>query len=126
MLNFGDVFRHRDGYYIYLLQTGEIFFAAKVCDHENTKNLKRLSDLRSRRADNHADEDPTFCFVVLTTDEFKDQAAHYGRPNVDIDIPMEFVCHLNETDLEVLKKEIKSDNAANQFLRKTIQELFPD
>lgn len=126
MLNFGDVFRYRDSYYIYLLQTGENIFAAKICDHENTKNLKRLTDLRATRGNNRVDENPTFCFVVLTTDEFKNQAAHYGRPDMDTGISMEFICRLNDEDLGALKKEIKADNAANQFLRKTIQELFPD
>lgn len=127
MLDFGSIFRYKESYYVYLLQRGDLTFAARIIDSEKTKDLIRHRDARSKSPKNHTADQPLYCFVVLTTSDFEDQAAHYGRPEIQIDGgAFEVISRLNEVDLEALKEEIRTDGAVNTSLKNGINELFPE
>ncbi len=127
MLDFGSIFRHRENYYVYLLQKGDLTFAAKIIDSEKTKELIRHRETRSRSPKNRTTEQPVYCFVVLTTSDFENQAAHYGRPEVPTSGEIfEVISTLNEKDLEALKTEIRRDGAVNTALRIGIDEIYPE
>ena len=36
MLDFGSIFRYKEDYYVYLVETGSLTFAARILDKENT------------------------------------------------------------------------------------------
>ena len=126
MLNFGSVFRYRELFYVYLIQTDDNIYAAKILDRETTKELIKNYEVKSKNPRNRTNEKPIYCFVILTTDEFKDRAAHYGAPDMPTDIAIEPFSMLNESDLNKLKKEIIEDANTPLVLRKTLKELFED
>jgi hypothetical protein len=125
MLEFGTIFRHKEEYYVYLVQVEELIFVAKIHDIETTKRLVRSRENKSKNPHNHTDEQPLYCFIILTTNSFENHCAHYGRPNLPNDTQPEIISKLNEGDLENLKNEIKKDGAASPLLRETISKLFP-
>ena len=126
MINFGDVFRYNEELYVYLVQIDDITFAAKIISKEVTDAFVRLRDTKSKTPGNKTHERTSFCFVVLSSDEFRGQAAHYGRPQMPAEISekIQLVCTLNKEDIELLKSDIKEDVATFEILRKTISELF--
>lgn len=126
MLDFGSIFRFKEVFYVYLLQTDEFIYVAKILDAEVTKTLIRFRDLKSKDPRNNTDQKPMYCFVVLSTDGFFQQAAHYEQPGMSTDSPVEPMGHLSEVDSQLLRDEIKSDTAVNAFLKKSITELFPE
>ena len=124
MINFGTIFRFKELYYIYLVQTDDVLYAAKILDKELTKQLVRSRDSKSRSSINKTHEKPLYCFVILHTNQFKDQAAHYGSPDMATDLDMEVISMLNEEDVKSLKNEISCDIAANKNLKKLVSEML--
>ena len=125
MLNFGSIFRYQETFYIYLLQTEDTIYAAKILDREITKELLRKREVESRNPRKETHWKPVYCFVVLSTDEFSKQAAHYGFPQMQSNIEIEAIGVINSRDLQELKNEIIKDSAVPPFLRDKIKELFP-
>lgn len=129
MINFGDVFRYNnEECYVYLIQIDDIIYAAKILNKELTNEFVRLQNRKSRNPLNRTHEKSTFCFVILTTDEFSDQAAHYGSPQMPTDISdkMQKISTLNTEDIELLKKEIGEDIATYPILRETLLKILKD
>ncbi|MCR4311060.1 MAG: hypothetical protein NUV54_00605 [Candidatus Taylorbacteria bacterium] len=103
---FGDIFRFREEFYVFLAASSEEIFAAKILDHENSRILESISKRSSDK--------PLYWYVILTTDEFKDRAAHLMKTQQDIGIEplLDWVGgSLNETDLKDLKSEIMKDGS---------------
>jgi hypothetical protein len=129
MLNFGTIFRYKEKYYVYLVQTEELTFAARIHDIETTKDLVKSRDRKSKNPNNFTYEQPMYSFVVLTTDKFKDHCAHYGKPELSVpetqkENQFELIKELNKLDLENLKHEITEDKAVNPLLKETMLSLF--
>lgn len=56
---------------------------------------------------------PLYLFIVLTTEEFKDQIAHLGRPDFpSFSEAIDVIGKLNQTDLKQLKDEIIDKNSS--------------
>ena len=125
-MTLGTIFRYKEVFYVYLLQTDEFIYAAKIINVEDTKALIRSRD-RQLKDSRRGVGGPVFCFVVLTsTHGFKDQAAHYGKPEVNADGSIDVIAQLDEKDIEKLKREIMDDTSANLSLRETFKKLFSD
>lgn len=80
IINFGDVFTHREKEYIFLAKTEEIIYAAQILTIEESKNVNRLSEIRARSFDaekykNHS----LYCIVTLRTEDFKNRIAFLGK-----------------------------------------------
>lgn len=125
MINFGDVFRFKEEMYVYLVQAGELTFAARILDRALTQQLIASRDKNAKNPHRRSEEKLMYCFAVLTTDDFREQAAHYGKPEMPTDATPEPVRRLCEADIEKLKIEIMNDGATNILLRDTIIKLFP-
>ena len=123
MLSFGTIFRYQENYYVHLIETDDTIYAAKILDKEITKQLVRNRDLKSRDPRNRTSEKPVYCFVVLSTKDFAEQAAHYGVPAMAMGISIEVISVLNEEDIKVLKEEIMNDWAVAHILKKTLVDL---
>lgn len=113
MLTFGDTFKHREKDLVYLAQTADILYAALILPSEDSRLLnsleKRIKD--SARAGTML-SNKLYCFVQLTTEEFKDRIAHLGSPQQDESTITEYVVltptgKLNSFDLKQIKKEIE-------------------
>jgi hypothetical protein len=126
-MNFGEVFRYREQLYVYLVQKDDITYAAKIIPKEITDKLVKRRDIKGRDSQSRIQNQTLFCFVVLSTESFRDQSAHYGAPQMEtegIDVAQP-VSVLNDDDIENLKREIKEDTATYKDLRETIIKLFP-
>jgi len=121
MINFGTIFRYNGQYFVYLIETEDVLFAARIIDKDKTKQLIKKVGSPSTKTDGKI----LYCFVVLSTNGFEDQAAHYGQPNLSKGIYCDVVGELNERDFNELKDEIKTDPASPIILRETISKLFP-
>ena len=123
MLDFGSVFRHRENFYVFLVQTEDVIYAAKICDKEMTALLVKTRDAKIKNPRNMTTDKPLYCFVVLSTKQLEGQAAHYGDPSMPTDIGIEPLFVLEKPDQDALMKEITADTAANIVLRKVLTEL---
>ena len=124
ILNFGDVFKYRNEYFVFLASTPEnTYYAAKIISKDQTQILKRatsnLGTTRSYRLDNIV-----YCFVELATNEFREQAAHFktatdgGSYLFD-----EIVGTLDSIDLSNIKKEILEARALPELLKKLVKDI---
>jgi len=111
LLAFGDVFRFQETEYVYLVEINSVTYAAKILDHGTSKTLMARSELKAKQGGEVKDA-KLFCFVMLTTPEFSDRAAHIGfsDQNEPLDELIDKIGFLNQSDLMHLKKEIVESN----------------
>jgi len=107
IVKFGDVFRHNEKEYVFLAQTDEIVYAAKILDKITTNTLKEMSD-RVEVKNSNRKKNPAYSFVILQTENFKDRAAHFRRTDNTEHRASSFdvVGTLNKTDCLQIKNEI--------------------
>lgn len=126
MIKFGDVFIFNEEEYIFLARTANVIYSAKILEIEKTKEIEREADRVSR---NHKEQHKLkdnilYCYVVLTTKEFKDQAAHCGmagrQPGIEIE-SLETVVICKE-DLKAIKEEIIK-GPVNEELKKRVKDI---
>ncbi|MDP3934862.1 MAG: hypothetical protein Q8Q46_01430 [Candidatus Giovannonibacteria bacterium] len=108
-IKFGDVFKYKEKEYVYLVKTDEILYVAAILNKEDTSRVNtRYENLeRNGKIDQYKDH-PLYCFVMLTTEEFKDRMANFYRPGHD-ESNLNFggiLCSLNVRDLKDIKSEI--------------------
>ena len=126
MIKFGDIFRYNEKIYVYFGQTEDITYAARILDDEQTRELLRLNKISDiRRISKDMDESAVYCFVILSTDGFNEQAAYLNNSqNNDTDIYPEFIAELNKEDVEKLKKEIEEKSAIPSALKEIVRRTF--
>ena len=107
IIKFGDVFRHNEKEYVFLAQTDEIIYAARILDKITTNTLKEMSD-RVETKNSNRKKSPAYSFVILQTENFKDHAAHFGRTDSSEHQSSRFdvIGTLNKTDCLQIKNEI--------------------
>lgn len=101
-VKFGDVFRHKEEDYVYLAQTDETLYAAKILNNFDTRAVNNLYEKRARdpRNSNRIENHRLFCFVTLRTEDFKGRAASLGKtdnPEIKVGI---LKSSLNKEDLK--------------------------
>lgn len=125
MIKFGDIFRYNEKIFVYLGQTEDITFAARILDGGQTRELLRLNKIsENRRISRPIDESTVFCFVILSTDGFNEQAVHLHESDYNTDIHPEFIIELNKEDVEKLKKEIEEKSAIPSALKEIVRKTF--
>lgn len=125
MIKFGSIFRYNENYYVYLGQTEDIIYAARILDREYTQELLRLNTKSENRHIRRPVDDSTiFCFVILSTDKFCGQAALLHNSQHDTDVHPELVAELNNEDIENLKKEIEGQSAIPSSLKEIVRRTF--
>ena len=123
MISFGSVFRYRENLYVYLVQVDDLIFAARILDRETTDALVKARDNKGKSPKNRIQDNPMYCFVILSTDEFRGQAAHYHQ-QLPTDSQPEELRVLSKEDIEALKNEIYTDTATFPALRKAVETIF--
>src|SRR3989344_9097378 len=101
-VKFGDVFRYKEEDYVYLAQTDEALYAAKILNNFETKAVSDLYEKRTRdpRNSNRIENHRLFCFVVLRTEDFRERVASLGKtdnPSISVEI---LKTSLNKEDLK--------------------------
>lgn len=127
MFTFGDIFKYREKDFVYLAQTSDILYAARILPQEVSKDLNReekkikdASRVKTMLTNN------LYFFVTLTTDEFKDRIAHLGNTQQDEStttacISLDSSGKLNNFDLRQIKKEIEET-----YVPQELKELTKD
>ena len=118
LLAFGDVFRFQETEYVYLAEIDSVSYAAKILDQSLSRKLVILSELKAKKGI-EIKKAKMYCFVILTTPEFSERAAHIGSSdqNEPFDEWIEKIGFLNEEDLGNLKKEIIESNGVPLLLQ---------
>src|SRR3989344_3995792 len=112
MIKFGDVFRFNEQEFVFLAQTGEITYAAKILSKELTGQVLQLSAIREK-AQKKIDAHALYSFVMLQTPQFKGRMAHFKDTDKNpLNEGVEVTGQLNKKDLEGIKDEILDKNSA--------------
>lgn len=118
-MNFGEVVKFKDWEYVYLMETTDIIYLAKILDIGRSKLLigqrdKVFTQGSKRMAYKQALLN--WAFVELSTAEYKERIAHYGFPDFDPEDILNPITLLDLEDRKKLQTEIKNDpNAAKQL-----------
>jgi len=127
-MRFGDIVKYRVEEYVYLVQTDEIIYLAKIpnvaLSEQLTSLRKKVYTLGSKEMV-PVQEHRSWCFVVLSTEKFKNRIAHYGQPGIDYD-PEDFMDKIGVLDFEDQKKikgEIEIDTAMSEELRRLVKDI---
>lgn len=121
MLTFGDTFRYREKELVYLAQTVDILYAALILPIEDSKVLDSLQKrIKDGAKAGQMLSNKLYCFVQLTTEEFKDRIAHLGNTQQDESTTTECTVlsptgKLNNFDLKQIKKEIEDGLVPEQL-----------
>ena len=78
MIKFGDIFRFNEQEFVFLAQTHEITYAAKVLNLDDTKSVLRLYEIRNA-GNSEKINNVLYSFVILNTPEFKNRMAHLNN-----------------------------------------------
>jgi len=112
MIKFGDVFRFNEQEFVFLAQTDEITYAAKVLDLNSTKAVMSLYEKRNK-GNSEKVNNVLYSFVILNTPAFKNRMAHlnntYQNGHRD---GYEVINTLNSKDLKEIKEEIMNKSSA--------------
>lgn len=119
MTTFGDIIEYEFEKYVYLADINNSCYLAKIISgelaREITKERQKLEDRSikgSIPAQQKLNASLSFCFVVLTTEVFKDCIAYCKPPAIDskeFDYTPESN-KLNKKDLSAIKNEIINGN----------------
>ena len=112
LAQFGSIFRHKEKDYIFLAQTDEILYAALILDEGQTRQLQNISDRVETRG-SFRKESAVYSFVILTTSDFQNRAAHFAKTDNSEHqtFKLELIGFLNKGDLLRVKNEIVSKNS---------------
>lgn len=123
MIDFGDTFRHRENDYVYLGQTEDFVYAARILNSEHTAWLTALEKAKTMNPANRTHESTVYYFTLLSTDEFRGRAAHLHEPAHDTTLSIQSSTRLNNEDIERLKKDILESPSAPK-LKALVKERF--
>ncbi|MCH7758955.1 hypothetical protein IID20_01195 [Patescibacteria group bacterium] len=115
LIKFGDIFRHKEKEYVFLAKTENIIYAAQILDKVNTKKIHELYKLKSRNTIDaqKCEHKPLFCYVLLSTEEFKERMTHLYKPEKDESSIFfdKIGTVLNTKDLQDIKEQIIYPNS---------------
>lgn len=130
MITFGEVIKFKEAEYVYLAATDEIVYLAKILNREegnkiNQLYLKRLGGgaMTNIKVADHA----IYCFVMLTTTEFKDRMTHLAKPPLGHDFGSQFmfdrIGQLNTNDLKEIKQTIMTTGHVPIELKELVENI---
>lgn len=127
MIKFGDVFRYNEEDFVYLANVNDILYAAKILQADKTRTLRERQQqvdgnpaLRER-LQSHI----LYCFVILTTPEYKDRIAHFkGTDQTETLEVSALGVALNSHDLqEMLDTILSPTSPLPQALKKAVKDI---
>lgn len=122
---FGDVFVYNEKEYIYLAETEDILYAARILNLENSRLLNNGYQSAVRR-NNPVVEGPLYSFVILQTKELKERAASFfntGNDKFDSYTFIPLKIQLSKKDLEGIKEEITTKRCVSLRLRELVKDI---
>jgi|GEM_PF-1027103 len=110
IIKFGDIFRYREYEYVFLAQSNDTIFAAKIINNEIVNKIQELSAKREAsmsKLKRHA----LYSLVMLNTKDFEGKAVHfYGTdsPEHQSVTSFDIIGDLEKEDVLSIKAEIES------------------
>jgi len=126
IVKFGDVFRFNEQEFVFLAQTADITYAAKILNPEHTDQVMRLYQTRVKSNPKvNYKSNVLYSFVVLDTPEFKDRMAHFKDTDKNgLAESIEVIGKLNKTDLKGIREEIlHQDSAVPMKLKELLKDI---
>lgn len=126
-LIFGDIFRYNDTEYIYLAQTEDLTYAAKILNETVAQKIEGLYNKKECNGQMNptAESNILYCYVILKTKEMKDKMAHFQQTKQDSTslIQEKLPIRLNNDDLRNIKEEIISRSAIPLGLKEAVKDI---
>ncbi|HCB35263.1 MAG TPA: hypothetical protein DEP25_01325 [Candidatus Taylorbacteria bacterium] len=122
---FGDIFQYDDKEYIFLAETEDILYAARILNKEHTAILKKGTTAAIRRNSLMLDN-LTYSFVILQTQELRERAAYFattGKNRFDNLIFIPLNIELCEEDLKGIKDEITKKKCVSIKLKELVRDI---
>ena len=122
---FGDIFQYNDNEYIFLAETEDILYAARILNKENTAVLKKGTEAAIRRNSPMLDN-LTYSFVILQTQELKERAVYFattGKEKFDGPIFTPLNIELCKEDLKGIKDEITRKKCVSLKLKELVKDI---
>ena len=108
-IKFGDVFRYKEKFFVFLAKTEEIIYTAQILDLESTRKINALYErITTSGKSEQRKRNPLYCYVLLSTVEFQHRMAHFKDTAKD-ESAVSFNkvgIILDRTDLIEIKNEI--------------------
>ncbi|MDP3995979.1 MAG: hypothetical protein Q8P74_01900 [bacterium] len=123
IMTFGEVFNIGEKDYVYLIEYNDITYAARILDEHTSGILNNIYEKKKANGNLGLEEKSNFCFVMLTTVEVENRAAHLA---IDADheagtLPLNSpFCSLDRDDLKMIVREIK-DGPVAENLKKAFE-----
>jgi hypothetical protein len=114
MIKFGDIFRFNEQEFVFLAQTEEITYTAKILNQEHTVQVKNLYDAKIKNNSiSKVKNNVLYSFVILDTEQFKGRMAHFKDTDKNgLDSSFDTIGSLNKKDLSEIKEEILNQYSA--------------
>ncbi len=125
-MKFGDIVKFKNWECVYLMETPEIIYLARILDEEISKSLiaqRQKIFTQGSKSMGYKQGMLKWSFVELSTAEYKERIAHYGQPDFDPEDIIDHISVLNVEDQKVLQTEIKNDPNVAKKLREHIAKL---
>lgn len=122
---FGDVFRYGDKEYIFLAETEDVLYAARILNKEQTTML-RIGTTAAIRRNSLMLDNLTYSFVMLQTQELRERAAYFattGKSRFDNLIFTPLNIGLCKEDLKGIKDEITKKKCVSIKLKELVKDI---
>jgi len=124
-MKFGTVFRYVDKEYVYLVETPEAIYAARILTLPETKKVAEQYTRSVAKNIPNVERMPVYSYVILETKELKERAAHFlgtdSNRFSDLFVPLNIV--LTKADLQKIKDEIIKDGCVSIRLRDLVKDI---
>ena len=125
-LKYGTVFKYLDREYIFLAETEEFIYAARILSLKDTKRVETTYSKAVAKNIPNVDKMPIYSFVILQTKELEQRAAHLqgtGNNNfIDLLIsPLNII--LCKEDLVGIKDEITKEGCVSIRLKELMKDI---
>ena len=127
-VKFGDVFEYQGTDYVFLAETTEIIYAAKILNREQTEKIQ--SQYNRLISSGRGSKSPVldhviYCFVILHTEEFSGRMAHFAKTGEnDFQIAVNHICTLSFEDKKEIKEEIlRKGSAVSLQLKELVRDI---
>jgi len=125
-MNFGEVVKFKSWEYVYLMETTDIIYLAKILDKDKSKLLvEQRNKVFTQGSKNMPYKQALikWAFVELSTAEYKERIAHYGYPDFDPEDILDPIGLLDLEDRKKLQTEIQNDPNAAKQLREHVSKI---
>ena len=122
---FGDIFRYGDKDYIFLAETEDVLYAARILNKEQTTILTRGTEAAIRRNSLMLDN-LTYSFVILQTRELRERAVYFastGKDRFDGPIFTPLNIELSKEDSKGIKDEITKKKCVSLKLKELVKDI---